>query len=74
MSLRCGCPDDGDEVVFDQCRKCSPQPQGEVDLVGAFFGAIQRARELRQSDFTLSPQEPRERPWEYVLGPEEVEG
>lgn len=45
MSLRCGCPDDGDEVVFGQCRKCSPQPQ-----------------------------EPRERPWEYVLGPEEVEG
>ena len=47
MSLRCGCPDDGDEVVFGQCRKCSPQPQGEVDLVGALFGAIQRARELR---------------------------
>ena len=31
MSLRCGCSDQGDEVVFGQCRKCFPNPEEPRD-------------------------------------------
>lgn len=27
MSLRCSCSDQGDEIVFGQCRKCKPEPE-----------------------------------------------
>lgn len=27
MSLRCGCADEGDDIVFGSCRKCGPQPE-----------------------------------------------
>jgi hypothetical protein len=49
MSLRCGCPDASDDVVFGPCRKCSGEaarPRGWVFAVS-------------QDDFTLLPPEPR---------------
>lgn len=27
MSTRCSCPDQGDAVVFGECRKCMPNPE-----------------------------------------------
>lgn len=82
MSLRCGCPDDvnvrldggfRDPTVFGPCWKCRTEPEAPpeaVDLVGALNAAIQRAREYKRSDFTLSPplsEGVAERPFEHVL-------
>ena len=32
MSLRCGCPNDGDEIVFGALHRCEANPKPPADL------------------------------------------
>jgi len=83
MSLRCGCPDEADEIVFGPSHRCSTNPSQPADLprfipswafvVPAYNRATEAVREvanLTQQDFTLCPSE---RPYETTLGPDELE-
>lgn len=82
MTIRCGCPDQADDLVFGPDHQCGPktEPESTVDLIGALVGALIRAREARQQDFTLSPPESRymetldERPFEITLDESERGG
>lgn len=79
MTARCGCKDEGDEIVFGPCRVCSkPTPicskSGScepADLISPLIAAIDLARKARQQDFTLSPPET---PAELVLDDDERRG
>jgi hypothetical protein len=70
MSVRCGCSDQGDEMVFGPCRACDPEPETPrrsrlVDL----------PRLIPSWVFVAPPEPPcpvvhvelGERPWETVL-------
>ena len=84
MSLRCGCYDEADDIVFGPMHRCTvdPKPPADLprfipsvptpdpDLAAAFKAAMRTVREYARSDFTLSPPEPR---YMETLGPDELE-
>jgi hypothetical protein len=74
VAARCGCKDEGDDIVFGPVHECTVDPSVRVERVGfvtPVIAALQQARALRQSDFALSPTE---RPYEYVLDESERRG
>lgn len=73
MAIRCGCPNEADDVVFGPVHECSV----------TVFAAPRASRwvfAVSQEDFTLSPPEPRymetldERPFEITLDESERRG
>lgn len=53
MTGRCSCPDQGDGVVFGQCRKCYPKP------------VLVASEDLMF--YERSTPDPEERPYEQIL-------
>jgi hypothetical protein len=79
MAIRCGCWAEGDATVFGDVHECSKDPELRYTrralppLVPSWAfvvtEAIRATTELRQSDFTLSPPEPR---YMEMLGEDET--
>lgn len=59
MSLRCGCPDEGDDIVFGPKHNCSADPKPPLDPPPLIPSWV----------FTV----PAEQPWETTLGPDDLD-
>lgn len=62
MTGRCSCPDQGDDVVFGQCRKCYPKP------------ALVTSEDLMFYERSHPNPWPEERPYEQALDESERTG
>jgi hypothetical protein len=72
MSLRCGCEDEGDDIVFGPVHWCTEDPQvrgRHGEPFSHVVEALRRAQSMTGQDFVLAP----ERPYEYVLSEDELQ-
>ena len=66
MTIRCGCPDEGDDIVFGPAHQCA-RPRTLNDYSVLLYGPCPRDPDCRFPDGHGGPHEPRERPYERVL-------
>jgi hypothetical protein len=72
MTIRCGCPNDGDETVFGPNHRCEVDPKPPADLprfVPSSWFVVPR------QDAPVTPPDPRydENPIHRLLSPDELE-
>jgi len=65
MSLRCGCPNDGDDIVFGPNHRCAPG----IRVISCTPPPVEGVA----ADNLQHELDRLERPYERVLGPDELE-